>query len=213
MNLKTIMAEDAKLNAALAEIAGKRSRIQAEARDAAERKADLVEKTKADAARALVDEVAVSADALARRRAEVAKCDEILEGAKAALEMLDAQMTELAGKLADLVPAKADAVVIIVQARRAEPVARIRSALADLVPALAELVATDFVLTDLLGQKFAYDANKAPDLFNARTVVTRFVDAIPGRFAPEQLDGFAIRDAAVEIATRWEDELKGKANA
>ncbi|MEC5383092.1 hypothetical protein VSX64_19890 [Aurantimonas sp. C2-6-R+9] len=201
------MAEDAKLNAALAEIAGKRNRIQADARDAAERKADLVEKTSADAARALVDEVAVSADTSARRRAEVTKCDEILAGAKTALGMLDGRKAELAAKLAELVPAKADAVVAVVQARRAHPVARIHSALADIAPALTELVATDFVLTDLLGQKFAYDAVKAPDLFSARTVVTRFVDAIPARFAPEQLDGFAIRDAAVEIATRWEKEL------
>lgn len=213
MNLKSIMAEDAKLNAALAEIAGKRHRVQAEARDAAERKADLAEKTKADAARALVDEVAVTADTLARRRAEVAKCDEILEGAKSALDLLDARKAELADKLAELIPAKADAVVAAVVARRADPVARIRSALADIAPALAELVASDFVLTDLLGQKFSYDATKAPDLFSARTVVTRFVDAIPGRFAPEQLDGFAIRDAAVEIAARWEEDLKGKADA
>jgi hypothetical protein len=44
-------------------------------------------------------------------------------------------------------------------------------------------------------------------------VVARFVDAIPVRLAPEQLDGFAIRDAAVEIAARWGKDLKGKANA
>lgn len=213
MNLKTIMAEDAKLNAALVEIASKRNRIQAEARDAAVRKADLVEKIKADTARALVDEIAVSSDSLARHRAEVAKCDEILGGATTALEMLDARKAELADKLAELVPAKADAVVAVVVARRADPVARIHSALADIAPALAELVATDFVLTGLLGTKFSYDATKAPDLFNARTVVTRFVDAIPARFAPEQLDGFAIRDAAVKIAAHWEEDMKGNANA
>lgn len=207
MNLKLIMAEEAKLNAALVEIANKRNRIQAEARDAAERKADLVEKITADAARVLVDEVAVSEATLARRRAQVAKCDEILAGVIAAMETLDGRRAELAAKLAELAPAKADAVVAVVQAGRADPVTRIRSALADIAPALAELVATDFLLTNLLGQKFAYDAAKAPDLFNARTVVTRFVDAIPARFAPEQLDGFAIRDAAVEIATRLEKEL------
>lgn len=207
MNLKLIMAEEAKLNAALVEIANKRNRIQAEARDAAERKAHLVEKITADAARVLVDEVAVSEATLARRRAEVAKCDEILAGVIAAMEALNGRRAKLAEELAELAPAKADAVVAVVQARRADPVTRIRSALADIAPALAELVATDFLLTNLLGQKFAYDAAKAPDLFNARTVVTRFVDAIPARFAPEQLDGFAIRDAAVEIATRLEKEL------
>lgn len=128
------------------------------------------------------------------------------EAANALDEAAEA-LQKLAAKLAELAPAKADAVVAVVQAGRADPVTRIRSALADIAPALAELVATDFLLTNLLGQKFAYDAAKAPDLFNARTVVTRFVDAIPARFAPEQLDGFAIRDAAVKIATRLEKEL------
>ncbi len=211
MDLKTIMTEEARLKAALVEVATKRARLESDARDAAERKADLVEKAKADAARALVDEVAVSAGTLARRRAKVAKCDEILEGAKGGSDLLDARKAELAGKLAELIPAKADAVVAAVVARRAGPVARIRSALAEIAPALAELVATDFVLTDFLGQKFSYDAANAPDLFNARTVVTRLVDAIPARFAPEQLDGFAIRDAAVEIASAWEKEMKADA--
>lgn len=207
--LKSAMATKADLLKLKADLANKETALRrrhAEHVEAIERiRADEAE----EAGKALLDGATISSEMSDRRRKEITKHRKEAEAAAAALNQIPARRRDVEEKLEKLTPSIVDAALDEVSTRRLAALEKVKVGLAEIAAPLAELAATDMLERDLLPEPFAFDPGKHPHVFAARVVVARFLENLPVRLTPEQLDAFTIRSQAAEIATHWLNDIKG----
>lgn len=163
-----------------------------------------------EAGAALLDGAAVPPEKSERRRKEIARLRKVAENTAAALDQIPDRRGKLLAALDSTEPAFTDAALDEISGRRVAALEKVRAGLARIAEPLAELTASDMLERDLLGQGFAFDPSKHPDLFAGRVVTSRFLDALPVRLTPDELDAFTVRTKATEIAARWLAEIRGE---
>lgn len=208
--LKAATAAQADLRKQIAdldEMAAKLRRDNAEANEEIARIRAIVAE---EAGAALLDGAAVPPEISERRRNEIARLRKIADNTAAALDQIPVRRGKLQEALASSVPEFTDAALDEISSRRLAALQKVRAGLVGIAEPLAELTASDMLERDLLGQGFAFDPSKHPDLFAGRVVASRFLDSLPVRLTPDELDAFAVRTKATEIAARWLAEIRGE---
>ncbi|WP_354191897.1 hypothetical protein [Aquamicrobium terrae] len=203
------MEAQAGLRKQIADLEAMAAKFRRESAEAKEEIARIESAVAEEAVAALLDGAATVPEKTERRRRKIERLRSIIENTAAALNQLPARRRDVEEKLETLTPSIVDAALDEVSARRLAALEKVKVGLAEIAAPLAELAATDMLERDLLGEHFAFDPGKHPHVFAARVVVARFLENLPVRLTPEQLDAFTIRSQAAEIATHWLNDIKG----
>ncbi len=206
--LKSAMGARTELRNRIAELAATETKLRRELAEATEEITRIRTAVAEEAGAALLDGVIIPPEKSERRRKEITKLRKVEEVTAAALDQIPARRQKLEDELASSGPDFTDAALDEVSGRRVAALEKVRAALAGIAEPLAELAASDTLERDLLGQDYAFDPVRHPDVFAGRIVASRFLDALPVRLTPDELDAFAIRARAAEIAARWLAEVK-----
>lgn len=208
--LKAATAAQADLRKQIADLDAMAAKLRRENTEANEEITRIRAAEAEDAGAALLDGASIPPEISDRRRKEIARLRKIAENTAAALDQIPGRWGQLQEALAASVPEFTDAALDEISSRRLAALEKIRTGLVEIAEPLAELTASDMLERDLLGQEFAFDPAKHPDLFAGRVVASRFLDALPVRLTPDELDAFTVRSNAVEIAARWLHDITGE---
>lgn len=208
--LKAATATQADLRKQIADLDVMAAKLRRENAEANEEIARIRAAEAEEAGAALLDGASIPPEISDRRRKEIAQLRKIADNTTAALDQIPGRRGKLQEALAALVPEFTDAALDAISGRRLAAMEKVRAGLARIAEPLAELTASDMLERDLLGHEFAFDPAKHPDLFAGRVVASRFLDALPVRLTPDELDAFKVRSNAVEIAARWLHEIAGE---
>lgn len=208
--LKAATATQADLRKQIADVDAIAVKLRHEHTEAIEEIARIRAAEAEEAGAALLDGASVPPEISDRRRKEIGRLRKIAENTAAALDQIPGRRVKLQEALAASVPEFTDAALDEISRRRLAALEKVRIGLVGIAEPLAELTASDMLERDLLGQEFAFDPAKHSDLFAGRVVASRFLDALPVRLTPDELDSFAVRSNAVEIAARWLQDITGE---
>ncbi len=206
--IKSAMAARTDLRNRIAELDATEAKLRRELAEATEEITRIRTAVAEEAGTALLDGAIIPPEKSERRRKEITKLRKVEEVTAAALNQIPTRRQKLEDELALSGPDFTDAALDAVSSRRVAALEQVKAALAGIAEPLAELTASDTLERDLLGQEYAFDPVRHPDVFAGRIVASRFLDALPVRLMPEELDAFAIRARAAEIAARWLAEVK-----
>jgi hypothetical protein len=209
ITIKSATVAQADLRKQIADLDAMAAKLRRENAEAKEEIARIEVAEAEEAVAALLDGAATAPEKSDRRRKEIARLRKLAGNTAAALDQIPARRRDVEERLERLTPSVVDAALDEVSTRRLAALDKVKAGLAEIAAPLAELAATDMLERDLLPEPFAFDPGKHPHVFAARVVVARFLENLPVRLTPEQLDAFTIRSQAVEIATHWLNEIKG----
>jgi seryl-tRNA synthetase len=120
---------------------------------------------------------------------------------------LDAKASNLAqslnrarAPLTELNAKKVKVVLSKISQSRHQTMAELRGHLAEAAPLAAALITSDIVQSRLIGEQFDYDPKQHPEIVSGRTIVSKFLEAIPSPLRPASLYSGQIEDLALWFA-------------
>lgn len=144
-----------------------------------------------------------------RRVARLAALDEQIPARAAAMRLQERRISEAEAALVEPKQALVGPVLDIVSHLQGTAVGNSREVLATLADPFTRLIAADQIRQATIGDRFAVpDGRKAP--FSGPIAIRKFVNAIPDRFRPPELEEHRLFDGAHAISSAIIAQIQGE---